>query len=72
MVGTMRERYFRFQRVMTDAEFVTSVIVETPILAPDIGRAVELAKQRRIAPLRRCERIRLVNVDGDVLWEKQE
>ena len=68
----MRERYFRLQRVTTDAQFVTSVIEETSILAADIEGAVELTMNRRIAPLRPSERIRLVSVDGDVLWEKHE
>jgi hypothetical protein len=66
----MRERYFRLQRVTTDAEFVTNVVEETPILAADVERAIELVKERRTAPLRPTERIRLVSVDGDVLWEK--
>jgi hypothetical protein len=67
----MRERYFRLQRVVTNAHFVTEILEETPIVAPNVERAIELAKAKSVEPVRPPVRIRLVGIDGNVLWEKR-
>ena len=68
---TMRQRYFRLQRVVTNARPVTEILDETPIKAPNVERAIELAESKSVVPVLRLLRVCLVGIADGVPRHKR-